>query len=195
MKKMMAAAVCLMAAMVFAAADGVCPTKVLKASDFKEMEKIDLTDITKMPIGLNLEDMGRYKLSGATSETCELYVPAALSAGGKQALRVTSLLVNSKTRVIEGAMSRCNFRNYEEGHFAITNDIFTVVCGKKDARYLPLHVDTKRRTGRIVFFWPLADKRIMELETQFIIIKGGVMMMNSLLHIQGDGLSVAPVKP
>ena len=40
----------------------------------------------------------------------------------------------------------------------------------------------------------LADKRIMELETQFIIIKGGMMIMNSLLHIQGDGLSVAPVK-
>ena len=56
-------------------------------------------------------------------------------------------------------------------------------------------MDTKRRTGRIVFFWPLTDKRIMELETQFIIIRGGVMMMNFLLHIQGDGLSVAPVKP
>jgi hypothetical protein len=56
-------------------------------------------------------------------------------------------------------------------------------------------VDIKRRTGRIVFFWPLADKRIMELETQFIIIKGGMMMMNSLLHIKDDGLSVAPVAP
>ena len=49
MKKMMMAVVCLMAAMAFAAVDGVCPTKVLKASDFKEMEKIDLTDITKFP--------------------------------------------------------------------------------------------------------------------------------------------------
>jgi hypothetical protein len=37
--------------------------------------------------------------------------------------------------------------------------------------------------------------RIMEFETQFIMVKGGMMMMNSLLHIKGDGLSVAPVKP
>ena len=37
--------------------------------------------------------------------------------------------------------------------------------------------------------------RIMELETQFIMVKGGVMMMNSLLHIQGDDLTFTPVKP
>lgn len=89
------AAVCLMAAMAFAETNtntvvvakignlrpgGKMP--VVKASEFKDAEKIDLTNITKVPIGLILADTGHFDFSSVKTEIGELTMPVPCCCGG-----------------------------------------------------------------------------------------------------------------
>ena len=170
-------------------------TPVFKVSDFNEMEKIDFTDITNIKLGTTLADMGEYDFSKATSELCDLDIPRGWSDGGKsEALRVTSLLVDRKTREIKGAISDAYFQSIGEGVFAITNDVFGAVRAKKDARYLKPEIDMKHGKGRCVYFWPSADgKVVFELLTQFVMSKQGQMSVNTLLHVYGDQINTKPM--
>ena len=203
-----AAAVCLMAAMAFAETNtntvvvaklgNLRPggkTPVVKASEFQEAEKIDLTDITKMPIGLILADTGQFDFSSAKSGIGELREPGAWSMGGKsEALRVSTVMVDGKTRAIVGATATCHFRSIQEGLFAITNDIYGAVRARPNARYLPPEIDKVKGTGKVLHFWPTADGRQwIELTTQFVMTKQGTMSINSLIHIQGDKLNTTLV--
>ena len=172
------------------------PLPVVKASEFQEAEKIDLTDITKMPIGLILADTGHFDFSSAKSEIGELRVPGAWSMGGKsEALRVSTVLVDGKTRAIVGATATCHFRSTPEGLYAITNDILKAVCARRNARYQKPQINFASGTGKVEHFWPTTDGRQwIELTTQFVMTRQGTMSINSLLHIQGDELNTTLVR-
>ena len=168
---------------------------VVKASEFQEAEKIDLTDITKTPIGLILADTGHFDFSSAKSEIGELTVPGAWSMGGKsEALRVSTLMVNSKTRVIVGATATCHFRSMQEGLYAITNDIYKAVRAKKFAKYQKPQFNKQKGTGHVEHFWPVnGGQQWIELTTQFVLTRQGTMSIHSLLHVMGDQLNAPTV--
>lgn len=215
MKKMMVAAVCLLACVAFADKNDVSKetdtntvtvaikvgnlnphgnTPVIKASEFKEMEKIDLTDITKMPIGLNLEDMGRYDFSSATTETCELYVPASLSAGGNPMLHVATLYVDRNTRTILGAVATNLYPSVKAGAYALTNRMVFAVAQKKNPCYVPLQIG-KDGIGRYIYEWDDAGGRRIEMVNNCIVNKARQMFILTFVHIKGDDLTVAPIRP
>ena len=143
------AAACLMAAMTFAGTNAGTnksetivlnvgklkpggKTPVFKAGDFQTAEKMNLADITSVEIGNTFVDNGDFDLSKANPGMVALQIPWAWSAGGKsQALRVTSLMVDSRTKVILGAVSDSMYFSLPEGIHAITNDILKAVCAKK----------------------------------------------------------------
>ena len=120
---------------------------------------------------------------------------AALSAGGKsEALRVTSLMVDPKTKIIRGAESTSLYFNLAEGIHAITNDIWKAVRAKKFARYNKPEIDMQKGTGHVEHFCPVnGGQQWIELKTQFVMSKNGMMSINSLLHVMGDQINTKPM--
>ena len=166
---------------------------VVKASDFKEVQKIDLTNITKTPIGLNLEDMGRYDLSGATSDICELKIPPSLSAGGNPMLHVATLYVDRNTRAILGAVATNLYPSVEAGAYALTNRMVFAVAQKKNPCYVPLQIG-KDGVGRYIYEWDDAEGRRIEMVNSCIVNKARQMFILTFLHTKGDALTIEPTK-
>ncbi len=214
MKKMMAAAICLLACVVFADKNDVSKeadtnavpivlnvgslrpggkTPVFKASEFKEMEKIDLSDITKTPIGLNLEDMGQFDFSKFPSDFCTLNIPPAWSAGGNPMLRVASLFVDRKTRVILGAVATNVYPSVEAGAYALTNRMVFAVAQKKNPKFVALNVG-KDGVGRYNYEWDDAEGRRIEMANNCIVNETRQMFILTFVHIKGDGMSIMPGK-
>ena len=215
MKKTMTAAVCIMAWAAFAAANDVAmntdtntvpvvlnvgglrpggKTTAFKESDFQEMEKIDLSDITKTPIGLNLEDLGRYDFSKAATDICELQVPAALSAGGNPMLHVATLYVDRNTRTILGAVATNLYPSVKAGAYALTNRMVFAVAQKRNPAFVPLNVG-KDGIGRYNYEWDDAEGRRIEMVNSCIVNKAREMFILTFLHTKGDDLTVAPIRP
>ena len=117
-------------------------------------------------------------------------------AGGKsEALRVTTLLVDVKTKVIRGAMSDSIYFSLPEGIHAITNDILKAVCAKKFSRVRKPEIDARKGTGHVEHFWPVnGGQQWIELKTQFVMAMNGMMSINSLLHVMGDDLSTTLIR-
>ena len=215
MKKMIAAAVCLLAVMTVVGVSIVAKntrtntvtmalkvgnlrpggnTPVFNASESKEMEKIDLSDITKTPIGLNLEDMGRFDFSSATSDTCALPISAALSAGGNPMLHVATLYVDRNTRAILGAVATNLYPTVEAGAYALTNRMVFAVAQKKNPCYVPLQIG-KDGVGRYIYEWDDAEGRRIEMVNNCIVNKARQMYILTFIHAKGDDLTITPVKP
>ena len=214
MKKMMMAAVCIMAWVAFADKNDAAKDAdtnavpiilnvgslrpgdkmpVFKVGDFSELEKIDLSDITKTPIGLNLDDMGRYDFSKFHSDICELHIPAAWSAGGNPMLHVASLLVDRKTRVILGAVATNLYPSVEAGAYAITNRMVFAVAQKKNPTFVSHNVG-KDGVGRYNYEWDDAAGRRIEMANSCIVNKTRQMFVLTFLHVKGDGIAVIPDK-
>ena len=215
-KMMMTTAACLMAVVAFAnkndtakdADTDVVPivlnigslrpggnTPVFKASDFKDLEKIDFTDITNIKLGTTLADMGEFDFSKADSDFCSLKIPREWSDGGKsEALRVTSLLVDRNTRVIKGAISDAYFVSANAGLYAVTNDIWKAVCKKRFSKFVKMPKDANTAKRQIINYWPSDDgKKYILLEIQYIVTMYGEMSVNTLLHFDGDQINTKPM--
>ena len=165
-------------------------TPVFKASDFKDLEKIDFTDITNIKLGTTLADMGEFDMSKADSDFCSLKIPCTWSDGGKsEALRVTFLLVDRKTREIKGAVTTNVYPSVEAGVYAITNSMVFTVAQKKNPTFVSQKVG-KDGVGRYNYEWDDAEGRRIEMANSCIVNKTRQMFILTLLHVKGDGITV-----
>ena len=178
MKQIIAAAVCVIAVGAFA---------VECSWQRSWCEKIDLADITSVPVGMKLMDGGGFSLPTNGMALCN--VPHEWSAGGSYgALRVSGVLVECGTRQIAGAMGSHVYPTVAEGAFAITNGVHEAVlsASRRKGMFFPLQWESDG-SGTIRYEWN-ANGKTLELFVKCYVNERRQMAVCTLLHVKGDGL-------
>ena len=159
------------------------------------VEKIDMKNLLKVPVGSALldVDMGYAAWFGGLSS---IDVPREWSDGAKcAAIRVSNLIVDSKTMSIRGGLGSNVYPTIAEGAFAMTNEIISAVSeisgGKATVVPLRFHGG---KYGEMKFWWKAAkDER--ELVVRCYVSPKKQMAVCTLLHTKDDGIRAEYLDP
>ena len=98
-------------------------------------EKINLADITAIPIGDTITADGGFELPTNSTRMVQCNVPPEWSEGGTcGALRVSGVFVERGTRSILGAMGSHVYPSVSEGASAITNQLNAAVAATSNGK-------------------------------------------------------------
>lgn len=160
-----------------------------KVVPLPEMERLDLGDITKTPIGMTMWKDNGYSMSTNTGKMVVCEVPPAWSNGGKcGALRVSGVLVNTISHEILGAMGSYVYPSIETGAFAITNEIHSAVAETSSGKavYTPLAIQ-KDGSGTVKYWWQSGGRNI-EFVIRCFTNQNHQMAVCYYVHTKGDGI-------
>ena len=205
MKKAIAAAACLMAAAWAAeAGDGrpqdaaalkvrvvdVSLGQLLGPERLLGIRKIDLSDLTRTPIGDFYWERDEFDVPMEGSELVECQVPPEWTKGGEcAALRTSGLLLERKTLKIVGALGSCAYPTIAEGAKAVTNEIRAAVMKTTGgrAKVVPLKLE-KDGSGTVRHEW-VANGATVELLVKCYANARRQMAVCCLLHVKGDSIA------
>ena len=195
-KNLLLLLVALSATVVFADSQTAYGMPVVKLSDF--VEEIDMKNMLKMPIGKILSvDLGDVSKAGATSQ---IEVPREYSEGANcAALRVSHVIIDTKSKVIRGAMGSNVYPTTADGFYALTNQIHAAVLevsGGK-ATFYPLRFNKSKTEAWTRFYWnpDPGKKEELELYVKCFPTPKRQLCMGCLLHTVGDGIHAEMASP
>ena len=176
------------------AVHGVCLGETPSVT-LRYAEKIDLSDVTRTPIGYILQDG-----SGLETATNQSYVvcnfPREWSNGGScGALRASGVFVNPRTSEILGAMGSYVYPTIKEGAFVMTNDVHQAViaASKGVATIVPLRIG-KDDSGTITYNWKKGERDI-EFVIRCFTNAARQMAVGYYIHTKGDDIHCELKKP
>ena len=187
MKNVMLVVVAAVAGIVMADAD----VPVVKMSDM--MEEIDMRNMLKMPVGKIFSVALHVADDSKLGKTSQIEIPRRYSEGAKcDALRVSHVLIDTKTKIILGAMGSNVYPTTADGNFALTNQIHAAVAeisGGKAVVY-PHQFSKDRKLCWVRYVWkPDPDKEEeRELYVKCFCTPKRQLCMGTLLHTVGDGI-------
>lgn len=161
--------------------------------------RIDMRNLLKMPVGDTLLGMDQWYVAwygGLTS----VKVPREWSDGAKcDALRVSDVIIDSKSKLIRGGLGSNVYPSIAEGAFAMTNQIISAVSEISGGKALvvPLRFEDRKRYCEMVFTWMPRPGKAEELE---LVVRGYAnarrqMAVCCLLHAKGDGIKAGLAMP
>ena len=166
---------------------------VYRLSDM--VNKIDMKNLLKIPVGCTLLDVD-VEQAAWHGELSSVEVPREWSDGAKcAAIRVSNVIVDSKTLSIRGGLGSNVYPTIAEGAFAMTNEIVAAVSeisgGKAMVEPLRFH---DGKYGEMKFWWKVAkDER--ELVVRCYVSPKKQMAVCTLLHTKGDGVRAEYLDP
>jgi hypothetical protein len=154
-------------------------------------EKIDLSNLAALPVGLELGRFDGYDIPGSGGMvTCK--VPPELGKGGRcAALRVSDVFVECGSRRILGGMGSNVYPTVDAGIYAMTNQIVAAVMKVSSGKATVTRLQMNRQGGYgEVKFWWKGEDAAKELE---LVVRGYVnaqqqMAVCTFLHTKGDGI-------
>ena len=165
-------------------------------------EKIDLSNLAALPVGLELGRFDGYDIPGSGGMvTCK--VPPELAKGGRcAALRVSDVFVECGSRRILGGMGSNVYPTVDAGIYAMTNQIVAAVMKVSSGKATVTRLQMNRQGGygEVKFWWKGEDAA---KETE-LVVRGYVnaatggppvlparrqMAVCTFLHTKGDGIN------
>ena len=159
------------------------------------VEEIDMKNMLKMPIGKMFSVDLHMADASKLGKTSQIEIPRQYSEGAKcDALRVSHVLIDSKSKVILGAMGSNVYPTTKDGNFALTNQIHAAVAEISGGKALvyPHQFSKDRKLCWVRYVWkPDPDKKEeRELYVKCFCTPKRQLCMATLLHTIGDGLRV-----
>ena len=190
----------LLAVARIAAANVDADVPVVKMSDLTE--EIDMRNMLKMPVGKIFSVDLHVADESSLAKTSQIEIPRRCSEGAAcDALRVSHVIIDSRTKTILGAMGSNVYPTTADGNFALTNQIHAAVAeisGGKAIVY-PHQFSKDRKLCWVRYVWkPDPDKKEeRELYVKCFCTPKRQLCMGTLLHTVGDGIhaGIADIRP